>query len=323
MSTSIPPSESNKRVLWLLVGLVAIGTALLTLLLTLGFDKYPLFKEWGSLLLVPVLYALFTWAVERWKFLRSTDSFLSKMDTRNMAHLAKVESAVAESVLANEPRVNKTFKEQIQLMGSMYFTGVMRQYRTMHVFGEIKKPPEDFELDPDLYGDSKLLYIGIAPHLLPSFVAEAMRDHATLTVRPRRYQILHTTSTNVTHLRFHSMLDGKFDSFSEEEYRSRNRDGLKDIREMLGLGEGLPTKGDVFQLLEHHVFPFGSMVAHGNYIWYAPLWNHKNSKTKGAALEVRRDSQFGAELIDSFDAIWDSVVPDELLADRGEEAHLK
>jgi hypothetical protein len=312
MSNDPTGAGRNTRVMGLVVTVVILSVVLVGLLLSMGFNNYPLFREWGNILLVPALYAVFTWAIEKWKFLRSTDSFLEKLTVRTTDQANDIQKNVSLAIAGHEPRVNEVFKEEIQRMGSMYFTGIMRQYRTMHVFGEINERPKDFELDHQLYGDTKILFIGVAPHLLPSFVSKDMREHAKLHTRPKRYQILHTSSSDVTHLRFHSILDDKFDANSEVEYRARNSNGLKDLREMLGIGSDEPKASDVYQIVEHRIFPFGSMVAHGNYIWYAPLWNHRNSKTTGAALEVRRDSQFGRELIDSFDAIWDSAAPAEL-----------
>ncbi|MBK9514612.1 MAG: hypothetical protein IPO05_13550 [Flavobacteriales bacterium] len=155
MSNDPTGAGRNTRVMGLVVTVVILSVVLVGLLLSMGFNNYPLFREWGNILLVPALYAVFTWAIEKWKFLRSTDSFLEKLTVRTTDQANDIQKNVSLAIAGHEPRVNEVFKEEIRAEPCTS-TGIMRQYRTMHVFGEIDERPKDFELDRQLYGDTKI-----------------------------------------------------------------------------------------------------------------------------------------------------------------------
>ena len=62
---------------------------------------------------------------------------------------------------------------------------------------------------------------------------------------------------------------------------------------------------------EKNQFPFGIMIHNGNWIYFAPFWNHPNcadGSVEGICLKIPVNSEFGRHLLDSFDSLFNNGV---------------
>ena len=205
---------------------------------------------------------------------------------------------IIENSLGFNKQVNDEFKQEIEKLGSIFFTGIDKQIFSKQIFDRVPKPI-DFAVNGTAHSKSKFMFLGISTELIPNWIIDQIPEGV------EEYQFLYSNNSEISKMRFDSILDSKITDEERakkgyetaEDYVEKNIEGLKGLKEAI-------QSTDKISFRSHTVIPFGLFIAHGNYIWYTPLWNHKDPRTSTYVLQIYRDSSLGNELTESFDAVW-------------------
>jgi hypothetical protein len=191
--------------------------------------------------------------------------------------------------------VNEKFTEEVKKLGSIYFTGVTKIIQDG--FNSIT-PPVDYIKSYD-YSDKtvRVLFIGVSKDFFPKFVLNEI-----------------TNSNNLPELKMLYSLDKKLSAMRQkshtyrtsdtDEYFQDNQEKYASLKRFLIHAVGEDVYENQYKKQEYSSFPFGIMIASGNYIWFSPLWIDKDVAGKGPILEIRYNSELGKEIIRSFESLF-------------------
>jgi hypothetical protein len=283
------------KLLCIILTVVSIAFVALFVIVMFSFknkeDDLTIFLSAFGLVGVPFLATLFFTAFDKIKFINLPNLIKDDIVNDFRGELGK-----------HRDVVNEGFINEIKNLGSIYFTGIMKQLRGKNIFRDISEPA-DFAYEQHEHLTSKFLFIGIGENVLPTFVLNDMINNKNIPGINKKYEILYTLNYSISEIRYQSMLENGKVVNSARAYHDLNVNGINVLKNKLEINATMPA---IFEFREHSIFPFGLIIAHGNYIWFSQLWNHQDSKEEGVVLEIRRDSNFGRELIKSFDEIWTS-----------------